>query len=130
MISRVPGVPQLWLLCILSCFPALVECGSLAPAPAGALLPRVSGIVTLCSPAQAQQNLQWYMLLLCTAQPETRMGCHSVERNKGNIFGLNSIAKTVKGQAIVRESMKGVSAPHILLRKDDVFIQQSDIKDM
>lgn len=33
------------------------------------------------------------------------MCCCSVERNKDNIYGSNSIAKTVEGQAIVRESI-------------------------
>lgn len=58
------------------------------------------------------------------------MCCCSVEENKDNIYGLNSIAKTVEGQPIVRESVKWVSALHILLRKDDMFIHQSDTKDM
>lgn len=84
----------------------------------------------LCLPAQAQQNVQWYMLVLCKVQPETKMCCCSVERNKDNIYWLNSIAKTGKGHIIVRESKKGVNALQILLKKDDVFVHQSGTKDM
>lgn len=58
------------------------------------------------------------------------MCCCSVERNKDKIYGLNSIAKTVEAHVLVRESMKGVSALHILLRKDEMFIHQNYTKDM
>lgn len=100
---------------------------SLAPALAGALSYQEWVAWSCCAYqprlSKTYRDTCWY----CAKPSQTQK---YVERNKDNIFGLNSIAKTVESQAIVRESIKGVSALHILLRKDDVFIHQSDIKDM
>lgn len=83
------------------------HCVSLAPGPAGAPSSQVWVVLSHCSPAQARQNVQWHMLVLCKAWLDTKMCCCSVEENKDNIYGLNSIAKIVEGQALSGKAWKG-----------------------